>query len=1621
MSNETRTEWDFLRAPAKVDPISENVASTDYTEIQTPTPRPDQTLTTMANGAEMPRQADTDKQKSITDAIKQLKNVKIAVSHRSNADRLLLSKIDGLIDDLSNDTPFVVTAGGPGSRQKVYQEIMGSLSTKEQATLSALELSTTNNTAPQVTRDPNILAIANQISGNPKTESEKKARLSVIGMLENFKGTMERNKLRKTGHDLLQKVANERSRNQQDEKTGLAAMIWMNAFKVRVRSLINDGDPKSAYSKAKEMVEQSVKEKRLNPMMADTIMTDLFPNHKPEIQNPPKQPVAERKPATVPEAPANKPLRVDTKTILAPPREETDFTKKLQRETEIVTRAFERDTKTNIPATRRRAWEEAFREVVMLGKLNDTDVENTLNTILQKYPGSKDDKVMRQAFHEVIVQKKAEFQYMDDLTAKAEQSYLPTNDDPTAKDRFVNAYIIRDLTGQIINSKQGITDLQRGELAKLVETGIEDGSIQLYTPAFERATRDGEKVSQALPPVLVAKPEILAQLAGDKEAPRGITWEINTGVKTASPEQTQPTTINIIGIQNTGTEKDLNTPNDTLEHELTHVYYTQSRDLLKSKYENQVRLRLSPKMVDLFYKKDLTGPDRDNYKPDPSDQADRKYLTELAANFVAQGELSLPINMPADRRQKAQEFLEYCQNHSQGKTNLTRIKEAYKATKDEFTSPVEELLTLGTDMVHEIGLKDLGIDDFDPKNSKHQAALGLLRIYNTLWQVPTTNVGEEEHKFFRDHEFTLRKQILLMIREHTNDTPEGVLDLLQSIQQKAQESGDVQQFIDISKQLDITYDSVMQKLPTVIQDAYTNLEKNPSQNTQKEFLASLTHLDEKQVKLIERMTGFTDEHGVWQPATNWQFKVMGFLKFINNPPTDAERAGELSVSQEGQKKSGAKAGFRNYFDKKPGFGPWGAKNFAPSLLEAVPIAGPILQGLVDTINPKAKVYKHPKDKGAFGIIPWLNRSNLVELGLLQLPDEDILDTSDWLEGISTLFGIDLFRNPIIKDLRKRKIIPGGKDIYMPETLVQPSLPAYYTLTLDSIGMALTEAQISGSQKQLIYQAIGGISKGAQLEPDIQDWGDVDEYRMNGRLAKFTETIQQEFHQTQHWQDQWSSYLSQDAFITLDGNGNENEIAIHVDPDKIFTNPGDKNTEAYKEAKKAHDRYQVVSQGEIKKGTMTKQLMTDICETISVGLEPQDTKNTPYKEKQDKTKIPAHQYKRQQFEHLAKLMMTADLASKNNHGPGYTLENLANAIIAADKKMNSGGLYGDRFGDKENKRDAAHAFINNPTLTIALPGEDADGNFISQPIGEPIDVNIAKDFIAHYYLARLNTITHVGIWGMHKKRQYQDGNGGLVERDESVSIVPSEKADDGRDYWIGKRKLSDSEEGMMLAGDLVDPLKVMPPEKLELLNGTRGLEKKGSDGHKYTLSFEEDMSHDMVFGALYGAREGRQLAFMFTGKMRQIEAFRDMSRAKKELWEGTNNLDDTLRFLTLIYSVVSFLAPGLGLPFIPQLALGLLAWSMTVSPFINRSMAGWGQREKAANEAISTMMNQYAGLFYGLADDTKFHSPNELRHARSTYEAVKGVYKSVLVDLNKSGTTESNYIARKAKGLLANIL
>lgn len=152
--------------------------------------------------------------------------------------------------------------------------------------------------------------------------------------------------------------------------------------------------------------------------------------------------------------------------------------------------------------------------------------------------------------------------------------------------------------------------------------------------------------------------------------------------------------------------------------------------------------------------------------------------------------------------------------------------------------------------------------------------------------------------------------------------------------------------------------------------------------------------------------------------------------------------------------------------------------------------------------------------------------------------------------------------------------------------------------------------------------------------------------------------------------------------------------------------------------------------------------------------------------------------------------------------------------------------------------------------------------------------------------------------------------------------------------------------------------------------------------------------DDVYDELDKIKQGRELSYKFSIKMNQISNYREHSKVHREFYEGLLMIENTTRNLIIGATIIGILVPSLTFLANPYLLLATIGSALTLNPILNRYAKGWGAREIAAIQEQNSL-NEMAGVFWKLADETHPPTYGELDIARSIFEGVKYKYRSVL--------------------------
>jgi len=1437
--------------------------------------------------------------------------------------------------------------------------------------------------------DKGITDVAKTITGSESMASNVRIK-AVLGIFQEYMGKAD-----------FEKVCTHiNSTNKAEIRSSPSAMAIINSVvENHIRSAVMGiDDRESALSKAAEIIQRSIANFGMSTESGEQYLVNHF-DLTPEKAKEKIEAKTTKNVIKVKAVGMTSPKELIKGPNLAEKLKTKSLQENVKEEMKIVLETVKRIENTPTKM-RRRAFEKAFQELLVLGKFDEAEIKKTLDKydqVIGKDPESAENAAFFGAFKKAIEHKKHEIAYVRGLKDKAQEEYkqIPGPKNNEAETIFVENRIKETLIGRLLGKrKPEFSEAQIKEIA---------GRTHLYTPAIEMLSAEGKNLSPLLP-VLVASDIDMATLTGAEspaKAPRGEFYRTKDRVNGS---------IDVLLMQYVTQKEnpDIAMHEGSFRHEMYHWILTASRDNLRGYYIELIKTNTFNSILKKF-DSDLAKDTSEGVKEI------RAGLGEMFMTLIESPEKSDFSDLPNVNAATREKFLEFLLKGG-GKKMLEGSRFAIQKDRYENSSTMEELVTHGADMQVEMGLNVLGIkpEEYKANDSRTISTLGVMRVYNSMF-----SGSPEGYDFYKRNEeyFTNKlltqldggsrswidpKEVSAMVRriweEALETTPEAVnagaiIDLLKL------------NFEDIQKDLALNgKDVIADALTPFIGMDINSITADIDPGNLDTLLEAINSSDLEQ--LVKNDLVSLVKQNQWKD-------VLAYFRLNALTATQGELKGygEYGVNTEDpaliEKKTGFSSQARKFYDFNPKFGQFGLPNFKYSDFEAkVPIIGPLFQNIADSLNITGRNYIHVKDAGPFHEIPFLNYKYLRDgLGWFLGDEKHRLDGSDPMEGISAMFGINLFRNKAFnkeradsfKEREAKGLPPRWYDIklpYRPEAVVQPGAMGTYELVITILMTAMKNAGLGQGDQQTILSVIGGLSPTRGIEIKVADFREVDEYRASKAFVEFLPQIAKRFNKEAEWKEpnkpgwteRWTKYMEEDAFDYYETGSKGAKLS----EEKIDIS-GNKNL------------------GRVRKGTMTRNLLDDItkaiyCDELKGGKgERKDAFN-----------------KKDKFLEVGRAMMSADIwkASKSdpetpvNQRGRYTIEDLIQELVYVD---NDPRMFVNR-DDPANKALHIQEFLDKPTINIKYG--DGEEDFVT------IETKDAKEFIAYYYLARMRSITDLGVWGMSRKEKtlMRTAQGGVEEVEENVSCV-SDPSDPSRHYDMNLRRRfsnrEDTKNVMMMSQDLVDPLHPMTRDMWEMFNGKH--KEKEFEGKKaeFVEWKVENMTHDVVTGALDGAEWGRKLAFDFTTKIRQTEYFRDMSKAKKDLWEGTNNIDDSLRIIALLYSIATVLfAPLL---FSPGLLVGLIAWSMTVSPFINRSMEGWKQRDISSNEILATMRDQYAPMFYSLADESKYHSVNDIRHAFSTYNQVKNTWKRVLVDLSKSGDPNSNVLSRRVNGLLGKIL
>lgn len=561
----------------------------------------------------------------------------------------------------------------------------------------------------------------------------------------------------------------------------------------------------------------------------------------------------------------------------------------------------------------------------------------------------------------------------------------------------------------------------------------------------------------------------------------------------------------------------------------------------------------------------------------------------------------------------------------------------------------------------------------------------------------------------------------------------------------------------------------------------------------------------------------------------------------------------------------------------------------------------------DIFSPIAWFHQKDKGPGIFQLIhPILGSKKFYMDGLGIGQNKYHIDSNDGLEAISFATGIPFHRMPFMQNFSAwMKEKSGGKiDLNKSEWLpkgiftAEPSTYLYYTLNV-IYGKLRKDHQISNVGLIKLLPELGGYIYDNQGNPDLQASSyttQSDQYRLNDQLATFIEdemiykdkahTIKREEKRAK--KDAKGNIVydydkvtgkrikaqlaneSRDDLIKIVDRLRSDKMIVNGEEETVYYKEGRVVTEKlYKAAKSssidqvlASDRTGayancVVQNGRLRLGQVTQSTIDEIKEIMFIppnqkpqkarnpwGIDARDEFNNLDEAGKNVEKIKA-------YEKIAKLMMKENDRRYKEEGKFYTINELYEEMCRAQTEPWP-DMYvqeGDHKGE-ENK-EAAQRY-SKPIMTI---GE----NFV--------ELNMVKEFVKDFSMARANKVLSVGVWGQKANYEYdKDGNpppnkiNWLLLRDVDDSQLALQVEQMNNQGLIADTATEAEIKALREAGRKLNKLEY----KIDLPEGTYGdfWFTEDADG-KRTYYFEEkELSYGRTEPVTKSLREVKSLDFVY---------------------------------------------------------------------------------------------------------------------------------------------------------------
>ena len=916
------------------------------------------------------------------------------------------------------------------------------------------------------------------------------------------------------------------------------------------------------------------------------------------------------------------------------------------------------------------------------------------------------------------------------------------------------------------------------------------------------------------------------------------------------------------------------------------------------------------------------------------------------------------------------EFDKFIRGNHQLDQHVTRIGEIY----NRFYNPVNEAVSSYVSSDRNINLGDLKIPDYDKNNHEVIGGMALVRLLNEHNRSSSQMVTPEQIELFiKEKEYLANYLNSSPLYKNGRVTIGNMMEIL-------------------TNSLSNENDPIHELLNVVVPSEEGDIDQ--------EYLS----------KLKDTIPIFRSWLGSNKPTTE-QYRILTFLfpdELLNNFDETLEEESQIGEEDYGIGKA---------INPDPLMRRAVTNTYIGSEFRGVSPNKRSGQGYGGKLDMFTRPYM-PKDTGNQLLQFWGWNSKTFTDGFgIGSNSKFRLDSIDPLEAIGFATGIPIHRLPFLENLREKILT---KDAYYPETYVSPSPRAYTAGVFKDIYTSIMNyGRLDDMSAITLMTKIGGYNFNLQGSPtlSLKTWIQEDEYRSNDLLANFV-----------------------DREIDNLPPKDKKNIVDRLRGD-VIQSKGKADMEV----------------GKFKVGQMSKGYLEDILGSMVMGEYPEDKPLNEWGHarmewNKERGKVERNQERMKSFKRIGAIMMAADYAKNvktivNSDGTSsevytgdhtYTLLDLYEAMNTAQLVL-PGSLYDKGDVDKNMKN-----VYENQSFTINIDGKNVGEGINGGEDDGVITLKDAKEFLEFAIIARAEKVVSVGVWGKdtekdesvpridlpNDQRQWEDfittnqfsltnQERILKKGDDYYKLEMNTTTGIASLYKITEKysKTAKVKTGQKIYGGqqelTMDHIENFTPDQMEFFFGKKEqYTTKDKDGNIIDIDarkgykLNKGLIYDSVLDSLDKINQGKRLSFQYSMKLLQTDRYREFSKMQMEFWNGMRNIDNFYRFIIIAASAVGAIVPGMAFLANPSLFVGLMAWSLTASPLINRAANGWSAKMLAAIEAQGDIL-AFSDRFYNLANEDHPPSFGDLDLARTQMETIKYKWRTVLTNMSKNAKWDTN--------------